>query len=60
MIDVVQPDTLFIATGRMHIVAKKNIVGIPNLVVEILSPSSGHRGRDKRVSLYQRHGLPEY
>ncbi len=60
LVDVVQPDILFVAKNRMHIVARKNIVGIPNLVVEILSPSSDRRDREEKFSLYQKFGLPEY
>lgn len=60
MVDVVQPDLLFVARDREHIIAKKNIVGIPNLIVEILSPSSTTRDQKEKLSLYQRYGLPEY
>jgi Uma2 family endonuclease len=59
MVDIVQPDILFVAKDRMDIVAKKNIVGIPNLIVEILSPSSVERDRVEKMALYQRYGLPE-
>jgi len=60
MVDIVQPDILFVAKDRMDIVAKKNIVGIPNLIVEILSPSSVERDRVEKMTLYERYGLPEY
>jgi Uma2 family endonuclease len=60
MVDVVQPDILFVARDRAHIIAKKNIVGIPNLIVEILSPSSTTRDQREKLKLYQRYGLPEY
>ena len=60
MVDIVQPDILFVAKDRMDIVAKKNIVGIPNLIVEILSPSSVERDRVEKMALYERYGLPEY
>ena len=60
MVDVVQPDVLFVARDREHIIAKKNIVGIPNLIAEILSPSSTSRDQKEKPNLYQRYGLPEY
>jgi Uma2 family endonuclease len=60
MVDVVQPDVLFVARDRLHIIAKKNLVGIPNLIVEILSPSSTTRDQKEKLNLYQRYGLPEY
>jgi Uma2 family endonuclease len=60
LIDIVQPDILFIAKERLHIVAKRNIVGIPNLIVEILSPTSAAQDRVEKLALYQRYALPEY
>jgi Uma2 family endonuclease len=60
MVDIVQPDVLFIARDRIQIVARKNVVGIPDLVIEILSPSSSRRDREEKLSLYQRFELPEY
>ena len=38
--DVVQPDLLFISKDREHIITPANIQGAPDLIVEILSPSS--------------------
>ena len=60
MVDVVQPDLLFVGQSRSNIIAEKNIVGIPNLIVEILSPSSTTRDQEEKPNLYQRYGLPEY
>ena len=39
---------------------EKNIVGIPNLIIEILSSSSITRDQKEKLNLYQRYGLPEY
>ena len=58
--DVVQPDVLFISNDRQHIITEANIQGAPDLVVEILSPStSRHDWREKR-DLYAEHGVNEY
>ncbi len=38
--EVRQPDLIMIHRSRMHIIKKRNIEGAPDLVVEILSPSS--------------------
>ena len=40
---VVQPDLLFISNERAHIITEQNIQGAPDLVVEILSPSTANR-----------------
>ncbi len=58
--DVVQPDILFVSNERSYIRTPANIQGAPDLVVEIISPSSERRDwRDKR-ELYARHGVKEY
>ena len=58
--DVAQPDILFVSNEREHIRTPANIQGAPDLIVEILSPSSSRRDwRDKR-ELYAEHGVNEY
>ncbi len=59
-IDVVQPDLLFVSTERTHIITPDNIQGAPDLVVEILSPSTAERDRGYKCALYAQHGVKEY
>lgn len=54
------PDLLFIRRDRLHIVGPKAIEGAPDLVVEILSPSTQHRDRGRKAEIYARSGVPEY
>ena len=58
--DVVQPDILFISKGRSHIRTGKNIRGAPDLVVEILSPSTSANDWGYKKDLYARHGVKEF
>ncbi len=44
----------------MHIVTKQRIEGTPNLLVEILSPSSGKHDRSRKMVLYEAFGVEEY
>ncbi|MCO6479351.1 MAG: Uma2 family endonuclease [Phaeodactylibacter sp.] len=56
-----QPDLVFIKKTRLGIVHLDNgIVGIPDLVVEILSPTSIKRDRFEKMEIYQRFNPPEY
>lgn len=58
--DVVQPDILFISNEKRNIITETNISGAPDLVVEILSPSTADRDRELKLSLYTRFGVNEY
>ena len=58
--DVVQPDLLFVSHERMHIIAHNAIHGAPDLVVEILSPSTARRDLTFKRRLYAKYGVKEY
>lgn len=58
--DVVQPDLLFISRAREHILTDENVRGAPDLVIEILSPSTADRDLGYKHDLYGRHGVLEY
>jgi Uma2 family endonuclease len=56
----VQPDILFVSNERRGIIAPDELKGAPDLVVEILSPSTATRDRDLKRRLYERQGVAEY
>ena len=56
----VQPDILFISNERLDIVGDDWLRGAPDLVIEILSPSTAARDRNIKRKLYDRHGVAEY
>ncbi len=58
--DRVQPDIFFVSNERRGIVGEKQVTGAPDLVVEILSPSTAHRDRGIKLDLYARRGVREY
>ncbi len=58
--DVVQPDLLFVAAGRLGIIGRANITGAPDLVVEILSPSTAQWDRRTKRQVYAKFGCKEY
>ena len=58
--DVVQPDLIFIAKERAHIITEEAVFGAPDLVVEILSTSTAVRDEGYKRDLYELHGVKEY
>ena len=57
--DVVQPDLLFVLKENEHIITRANIQGAPDLVVEILSPSTSRRDWNEKRDLYAKYGVGE-
>ncbi len=58
--DVVQPDVLFISRAREHTITDANVRGAPDLVIEILSPSTADQDLGYKHDLYGRYGVLEY
>lgn len=58
--EVVEPDILFVGAQRRHIITDKEVVGAPDLVVEVLSPGTRSRDRGYKRALYGRYGVREY
>lgn len=56
--DVVQPDLLVVCDPKK--IEEKAIVGAPDLVIEILSPSTETRDRREKKMLYESFRVPEY
>jgi Uma2 family endonuclease len=57
--DVVQPDLVVVLNGNA-IITSRGIQGIPDLVVEILSPSTSEHDQQLKLRLYEQARIPEY
>jgi len=55
-----QPDVIFISKDRLHIIESAKINGAPDLVMEILSPSTAYYDLKEKFKVYARHGVKEY
>lgn len=59
--DVRRPDLLFFTRARAHLIGPdKAIEGIPDLCIEIISPSSVEIDRDDKFKQYAAGGVPCY
>ena len=57
--DVVQPDIVIVLKAN-RIITPTKIKGIPDLVIEILSPSNRGHDRELKKQLYEQSQVPEY
>lgn len=58
--NVVQPDIVFISRQKREIIKKKGIFGSPDLLIEIISPSSQYRDTYEKKDLYAKYKVKEY
>jgi Uma2 family endonuclease len=58
---VVQPDVVFLGPKRAALLSDEQVVDVvPDLVVEVSSPSTRRLDLIKKRGLYEREGVPEY
>jgi Uma2 family endonuclease len=57
---VLQPDLLFVSKDRQTIITDRAIEGAPDLVIEILSPTTSRSDRVTKAQIYARHKVPAY
>lgn len=55
-----QPDIVFISRDRAGIIEPERINGSPDLVMEILSPSTAYYDLRKKFKVYEKSGVKEY
>ena len=57
--NVLQPDLLFISYERREIIQQR-IEGVPELIIEILSPSNAYYDLRQKKEIYEKFGVKEY
>jgi len=58
--DYLEPDLVFVRRGREAVMGDRGIEGPPDLVVEVLSPSTEGRDRGLKLERYGHYGVREY
>ena len=60
--NIFEPDVLYVQPDNLSITQQdeKRIIGAPNLIVEVLSPSTAKFDRQEKYQAYEKHGVNEY
>ncbi|QXD15914.1 Uma2 family endonuclease [Rhodocaloribacter litoris] len=58
--NVLQPDLLYIARERLRLIGEQRIEGVPDLVVEVLSPATAYYDLRQKKRIYEQAGVKEY
>jgi len=58
--DPVEPDLVFFRKGNEPRTGDKSFTGVPDLVVEVLSPGTSRVDKKIKMSIYREAGIPEY
>lgn len=58
--NAVQPDLIFITQQKSAIAKEDGIHGVPDLIIEVLSPGNSKHDKIIKKELYQRFGVQEY
>jgi Uma2 family endonuclease len=56
----VEPDIVYVSAAHKSIMGKEYIEGVPDLVIEVLSPSNWIYDRKEKYQVYQTARVPEY
>ena len=57
---VVQPDVVVVLNDNLGVLKPSRIIGAPDLVIEVISPSTGGYDRRQKQDAYARAGVREY
>jgi Uma2 family endonuclease len=58
--DPVQPDFVIVLSHRRELFQDRRIYGVPDLIVEVLSPNNPENDEEIKLGAYARAGVPEY
>ena len=58
--NILQPDILFIKNENLHKIKTSGLFGAPDLIIEILSPSTSNLDVGEKKLIYEKHGVQEY
>lgn len=58
--NVTEPDLLFVRRERLDVITDANVQGAPDLIIEVLSPSTADRDLRAKRQVYAKFRVPHY
>ncbi len=58
--NAVQPDIIFVSSKKIEIIKESGIHGVPDLLIEVLSPGNSEHDTVVKKALYEKFGVQEY
>ncbi|MEO6221027.1 MAG: Uma2 family endonuclease [Ginsengibacter sp.] len=58
--NILQPDIVFIKNENLNKIKSRGLFGSPDLIIEILSPSTSHLDFGEKKLIYEKYGVQEY
>jgi Uma2 family endonuclease len=58
--NILQPDVVFISNENAGIIQNQKIIGAPDLLIEVLSPSTSKKDKSIKKDVYERFGVKEF
>ena len=58
--NILQPDLFFIRNENLDRIEKDGLYGAPDMVIEVLSPSTSKIDYEEKKLVYERYGVEEY
>ncbi|MEO8819315.1 MAG: Uma2 family endonuclease [Ginsengibacter sp.] len=58
--NILQPDIFFIKKENVSKIKTRGLFGVPDLIIEILSPSTSGLDFGEKLTIYEQYGVQEY
>ncbi len=57
--NIFQPDLIFILNENLKLIKARGLFGVPDMVVEVLSPGTADKDKGEKKAIYEQYGVKE-
>ncbi len=58
--NILRPDLVFVSVNNYDIITDNKVKGIPDIIIEIISPGNEKHDLEKKKAIYEKFGVKEY